>query len=205
MKKVIVFLCGAFSSIIVLGVIGYFMLKDNVTMGDTPDNEEKTEQYDSETVHFKTNIEELTAEEFLKWKQKINKPTIVNFWASWCKPCIEEIPALKKYAEQNNMDLVFISADRNNEKQKKILTKQMQRLKVASSFLIKESSGTDLMNKDAVKNFTKKTGLQFEGGIPFFVILNEKGEIVSEFLGFNKEEAYQNFFDQNIKRQLIRK
>lgn len=203
MKKVVVFLSGVVFSIAVLGGIGYFLLKDNITMGGVPeDHSGSTEQRDLETSSFVTEIKEITAEEFLQWKAGVNKPTIINFWASWCKPCVEEIPFLKKYADQNNMDLVFISADRNNEKQRKILTKQMQRLEMASSFLIKETSSTDLMNKNAVKNFTQEAGLQFEGGIPFFVILNEKSEIVSEFLGFMKEEAYHDFFNKNIKDQL---
>lgn len=34
-----------------------------------------------------------------EWKGKI---LIVNFWATWCPPCLEEIPALIDFQEQNS-------------------------------------------------------------------------------------------------------
>ncbi|MFT4997247.1 MAG: thiol-disulfide isomerase/thioredoxin, partial [Flavobacteriales bacterium] len=29
------------------------------------------------------------------------KWTYINYWATWCKPCIEEIPELNEFAAQN--------------------------------------------------------------------------------------------------------
>lgn len=48
-------------------------------------------------------------------KQKI---VIINFWASWCGPCVEEIPSLLKLVKDFNGDvaLVALSLD-NDEKQ----------------------------------------------------------------------------------------
>jgi thiol-disulfide isomerase/thioredoxin len=46
-----------------------------------------------------------------RWKGKI---LVVNFWATWCEPCKEEVPALvrtqKKY-DANNVQIVGISLD----------------------------------------------------------------------------------------------
>lgn len=33
---------------------------------------------------------------------------LVNFWATWCKPCVEELPALQKIAEEFEKDKVKI-------------------------------------------------------------------------------------------------
>lgn len=48
-----------------------------------------------------------------KLSQLKNKTVILNFWASWCSPCIEEIPSLIKLVTHFNGDvfLLAISAD----------------------------------------------------------------------------------------------
>ena len=45
------------------------------------------------------------------------KSAIVNFWNTWCSPCLEEAPALEKfYAEhENDSDFVMIGIVRNDE------------------------------------------------------------------------------------------
>ena len=39
----------------------------------------------------------------------------MNFWATWCPPCIKEIPQLLKIKEKyyNNINLVFVTMDLN--------------------------------------------------------------------------------------------
>lgn len=41
------------------------------------------------------------------------KPTLVNLWASWCAPCIKELPTLDRLAEAKNgkLNVVAISQD----------------------------------------------------------------------------------------------
>ena len=43
------------------------------------------------------------------------RPLLINFWASWCTPCIAEMPSLQMAAEQlhhDGIDVVLISLDR---------------------------------------------------------------------------------------------
>jgi len=43
------------------------------------------------------------------------RPLLINFWASWCAPCIVEMPSLQKAAKQlqpDGIDVLLISVDR---------------------------------------------------------------------------------------------
>jgi thiol-disulfide isomerase/thioredoxin len=46
-------------------------------------------------------------------KEFAGKPTLVNLWASWCAPCVKELPTLDKLAQaqQGNLNVVAISQD----------------------------------------------------------------------------------------------
>lgn len=46
-------------------------------------------------------------------KQFAGKPTLVNLWASWCAPCVKELPTLDQLAraEAGRLNVVAISQD----------------------------------------------------------------------------------------------
>ena len=50
-----------------------------------------------------------------KWDSLRGRPLLINFWASWCAPCIAEMPSLQMAAEQlqpDGINVVLISVDR---------------------------------------------------------------------------------------------
>jgi cytochrome c biogenesis protein CcmG, thiol:disulfide interchange protein DsbE len=45
------------------------------------------------------------------------KTVVVNFWASWCTPCREEMPALQESADAHEGDVVFVGIGAKNDRQ----------------------------------------------------------------------------------------
>jgi thiol-disulfide isomerase/thioredoxin len=40
------------------------------------------------------------------------KPVVLNFWATWCGPCVTELPELDKLAAGGAITVLAVSADR---------------------------------------------------------------------------------------------
>jgi thiol-disulfide isomerase/thioredoxin len=55
------------------------------------------------------------------------KVILINFWATWCPPCVVEFPALLKIAAENE-DVIFIalSSDLGDEEIKRFLSQQKE-------------------------------------------------------------------------------
>jgi thiol-disulfide isomerase/thioredoxin len=52
--------------------------------------------------------------DFIDIKQYVGKPLIVNFWATWCGPCIKELPNFEKINRKYGGDVVFLLISEEN-------------------------------------------------------------------------------------------
>ncbi len=65
----------------------------------------------------------------LKTEIAKNKMSFVNFWATWCSPCIQEMPELVKFnndLEKASMKVILVNADED----KKMVDKFLSRKKI---------------------------------------------------------------------------
>jgi thiol-disulfide isomerase/thioredoxin len=78
--------------------------------------------------------------DFSKRNRKI---TIINFWASWCAPCVEEIPSLVQLARhfKDEIDIVAISSD-EDLKDIHIFLKSFPELNDENIFIIQDQKLT---------------------------------------------------------------
>ncbi|OEK01326.1 hypothetical protein BFP97_07265 [Roseivirga sp. 4D4] len=53
----------------------------------------------------------LKVEDFSQISGSSEEPLIINFWATWCGPCIKEMPELVAFSKEKKANLIFISLD----------------------------------------------------------------------------------------------
>ena len=54
--------------------------------------------------------------ETVRLSDYLGQTVIVNFWATWCKPCEEEMPLLEQYYQENSGDLVILAVNYNESR-----------------------------------------------------------------------------------------
>ena len=95
---------------------------------------------------------------------------LLNFWASWCAPCREEMPSLDslvKHKDLNNLRIFPINVGQDNVKKASNFFEDLQIKNLKIYF-------------DSEITLAKKFGLR---GIPTSVLLNKDGEEFARIVG----------------------
>jgi thiol-disulfide isomerase/thioredoxin len=109
------------------------------------------------------------------------QPLIVNFWATWCPPCVEEMPLLDAFYRQNaanGWQMVGLAAD-NAPAVNKFLGKAPVQFPTPLAGL----AGIELSR--TLGNLT--------GALPFTVALNSQGGIALRHMGKLSAEQIADF------------
>jgi len=94
-------------------------------------------KYTAKNKPLNIKLQDVYGKDFVKTNYK-NKITIVNFWASWCKPCLEEIPSLNRLqATMKNKPFEIISI--NYGEKPETIKKFMKQVRIDFPVLIDES------------------------------------------------------------------
>lgn len=99
------------------------------------------------------------------------KPLVLNFWATWCPPCIEELPLLDAFFRQNSAkgwQVVGLAID-----QPSAVRKFLERTPVGFPVALGGLGGTELGH--ALGNLA--------GGLPFTVVISSAGDVLQRKMG----------------------
>ncbi len=110
------------------------------------------------------------------------KIVVVNFWASWCPPCVAEMPSLQKAADQlapHNISVLGIGVGESRESVRRFLRS------TPVHFPLLLDSGSDVMDKWAAPS------------LPTTIVINQEGKMALLALG------ERDWGDAKILQQII--
>ncbi|MFC0694041.1 TlpA family protein disulfide reductase [Paraburkholderia humisilvae] len=99
------------------------------------------------------------------------RPVVINFWASWCGPCVEEMPSLSQlHREYAKKGIEFVGLGVDSDKNIKAF---LQKVRVDYPIYVIGFGGADL-----ARAFGNNAG-----ALPFTVVIDAKGVVRSTKLG----------------------
>lgn len=128
------------------------------------------------------SLENISGEKSAILDSKYKKHLVV-FWASWCGPCRQEIPLLKKMYSKKDQSIEFISISIDDDKNawKKALNEEKMDWK-------------QLIINDNDPNYEKiQMHFRLNGAIPYTVLLDNNSKILKSTVGLSSEKDLQNF------------
>lgn len=103
-----------------------------------------------------------------QWK---GRPLVLNFWATWCAPCVEEMPeltALQREVQARNIQILGIGIDNADS-----IRAFADKYQIGYPLYVAGMAGSEL---------SRQLGNQ-AGGLPFTVLLDAAGKVKKTYLG----------------------
>ncbi|WP_396194246.1 TlpA family protein disulfide reductase [Flavobacterium sp.] len=113
---------------------------------------------------------------------------VINFWATWCAPCIKELPYFEKLHTDNpKVKVILVSLDSQKDLEKKLIPFVARKQLTANVILLSDKDYNSWLNK---------IDESWSGAIPATFILDGKRKLFAEreFESFTELNDYVNAF-----------
>jgi len=158
--------------------------KNSSKTDETSIPKDKTQQAQPQLVN-------VTADEIqsLINRYKGKKAILINIWATWCGPCVEEFPHIVTLGEKysDRLKVIFISADFAEDRQRAIQFLKEQGVSYTTYF----KSGKD-------QPFIEALSDEWSGALPFTKLLAKDGTKVVSW----ENSADFDTFEKNILKTI---
>lgn len=118
---------------------------------------------------------------------------VVNFWATWCKPCVEELPGFmvvnEKFKDNPNFQMILVSMDVKKQLETKV-----------KSFIEKNNIGADVYLLDDNKRMNMwipDVDPSWSGAIPATVFYKNGKKILFRELSMTQYEL-EDIINENL-------
>jgi thiol-disulfide isomerase/thioredoxin len=96
---------------------------------------------------------------------KSNKVKVINFWATWCAPCVKEMPLVEKVGlDREDVEVILVSMDLDLDPNPDKVHRFIERKKLQSRVVI-------LDERDPNK-FIDKIDENWSGALPATIVIN---------------------------------
>jgi len=119
---------------------------------------------------------------------QLGKLTLVNFWATWCTPCREEMPlfeAMYRINQHNGFTVIGIAIDNPSRSQP-----FLDSMDITYPILYAEKTGMALLEASG----------NSQGLLPYSLLLNEQGEVLDQVLGVIDEAQIRNWLSTHLDK-----
>ena len=140
----------------------------------------------------KTKLVPITSKSLNERISKFNgkKAVLINIWALWCEPCLEEFPMIVELGNEiKDLEVIFVSADFDDE------------IHDVLKFLNSHNIGpVSYIKKQKDESFIEGLHPSWSGSLPFTIVYGKSSGLIVDYWE-GKESKLR--FSQAISRALI--